>query len=425
MVLNNGIELILAQNESVNSVNIGFYFYGGSAEETVYESGIHHLLEHMFFRRLSALSQPELYSTLNRIGATMRGATYLNFLRFDITVSPKHIKAAFDIILKFFSEFSWSEQEVQSEREVVLNQIYFSGGSSFYQNVLEEYLNGTGFERPIMGNESSVKRISAERLNKLKKEIITSQNAVVVVTGNVNEENREHITRSLSSVKKTHSPARYPMDTLPYCFLKRDGQCIDVHTADDDISEIIFSFDIPGRQKERLICSLVLQAFAAGNGAILPMALRENLHYTDEVYFSVDEYPTFSRGCISFFVRAEDTLSSINKTFEAMENFVADNSDNAFFETIPFFLDNGDFSCDDIREYNLEIAFKKMVFNSEEDFIKQEKQILKSITPLDFNLAKKKLFVPSRMCVSVQCPSSLKKSNMKKEIKKCLKILHF
>lgn len=98
MVLNNGIELILAQNESVNSVNIGFYFYGGSAEETVYESGIHHLLEHMFFRRLSALSQPELYSALNRIGATMRGATYLNFLRFDITVSPKHIKAAFDII---------------------------------------------------------------------------------------------------------------------------------------------------------------------------------------------------------------------------------------------------------------------------------------------------------------------------------------
>lgn len=424
MVLNNGIELILAQNESVNSVNIGLYFYGGSSGETVYESGIHHLLEHMFFRRLSDMSQSELYSALNRIGATMRGATYLNFLRFDITVSPKHLKAALDIILKFFSEFSWSEQEVQSEREVVLNQMYFSGGSSFYQNVLEEYLSCTGFERPIMGNESSVKRISDEQLNKLKKEIITSQNAVIVVTGNVNEENRGHITRSLSSVKKTHSPARYPMDTLPYCFLKRDGQCIDVHTAEDDIAEIIFSFDIPGRQKENLLCSLVLQAFAAGDGAILPMVLREELHYTDEVYFSFEEYPTFSRGCISFFVRGEDTLSGINKAFETMADFVADNSDDAFFETIPFFLDNGDFSRDDIREYNLEIAFKKMVFNSEEDFIKQEKEILKSITPMDFNITKKELFAPSRMCVSVRCPSFLERSVLKKEIKKGFKKLN-
>ena len=115
---------------------------------------------------------------------------------------------------------------------------------------------------------------------------------------------------------------------------------------------------------------------------------------------------------------------SINKTFETMANFVADNSDDAFFETIPFLLDNADFSCDDVRKYNLEIAFKKMIYNFEEDFIEQEKEILKSITPLDFNLAKKELFVPSRMCISVQSPSSLKKSTLKKEIKKGLKILH-
>lgn len=424
MVLNNGIELILAQNESVNSVNIGLYFYGGSSGETVYESGIHHLLEHMFFRRLSDMSQSELYSALNRIGATMRGTTYLNFLRFDITVSPRHIKTAFDIILKFFSEFSWSEQEVQSEREVVLNQMYFSGGSSFYQNVLEEYLSCTGFERPIMGNESSVKRISAERLNQLKKEIVSPQNAVVVVTGNVSKENCEYITRSLSSIEKTAGSIKEPICTLPGNFLKRSDRSIDIFSTDDDISEIIFSFDIPGRQKENLLCSLVLQAFAAGDGAILPMVLREELHYTDEVYFSFEEYPTFSRGCISFFVRGEDTLSGINKAFETMADFVADNSDDAFFETIPFFLDNGDFSRDDIREYNLEIAFKKMVFNSEEDFIKQEKEILKSITPMDFNITKKELFAPSRMCVSVRCPSFLERSVLKKEIKKGFKKLN-
>ena len=295
--------MILAPNESSRSINIGLYFYGGSAGERRYESGIHHLLEHMFFRRLSDMSQPKLYSALNRIGATMRGATYLNFLRFDITVSPKHLKAAFDIILKFFSDFSWSEQEVQSEREVVLNQIYFSGGNSFYQNVQKKYLSRTGFELPIMGNESSVKRISAERLNQLKKEIVSPQNAVVVVTGNVSKENCEHITRSLSPIEKTAGSIKEPICTLPGNFLKRSDRSIDIFSTDDDISEIIFSFDIPGRQKENLLCSLVLQAFAAGDGAILPMVLREELHYTDEVYFSFEEYPTFSRGCISFFVR--------------------------------------------------------------------------------------------------------------------------
>ncbi len=81
MKLENGLELIFAPNKSCHSVNIGLYFFGGAAHESKSRIRNTSFLEHMFFRRLSELSQAELYSSLNRIGATMRGVSYQNILR--------------------------------------------------------------------------------------------------------------------------------------------------------------------------------------------------------------------------------------------------------------------------------------------------------------------------------------------------------
>ncbi len=408
MKLENGLELIFVPNKSCHSVNIGLYFFGGAACESKAEQGIHHFLEHMFFRRLSEFSQAELYSSLNRIGATMRGVSYQNILRFDILVSPHRCKEALDIILKFFSDFSWSQDEVDSERQVILNQIFFSCDESFYKGTEREYLKGTGFERPIMGSEKCVKHITCDQLNALKKEFAVSENAVVVVTGNADDGFKDYCFQRFSEIKKSGSSRTEMVCNLPKNFSTRK-KSVTISQTDGDSCEIIFSFDISNDLRDKLLFPFVLQAFAVGNGAMLPFVIREEKHFTDEVYFSLEEYPSFSRGCISFLVKDENLLPCLKETVKAMLKFKADESPAYFRETVPFYTDNAAFSKDNIRDYNFEIAWKKMNYNIREDFIEKEKAFFKSITVSDFNVAKAKLFTSSRISAAVECPFSSEK----------------
>lgn len=408
MKLENGLELIFVPNKSCHSVNIGLYFFGGAAHESKAEYGIHHFLEHMFFRRLSELSQAELYSSLNRIGATMRGVSYQNILRFDILVSPYRCKEALDIILKFFSDFSWSQDEVDSERQVILNQIFFSCDESFYKRTEREYLKGTGFERPIMGSEKSVKHITCDQLNALKKKFAVSENAVVVVTGNADDGFKDYCFQRFSEVEKSDGSRTEMVCNLPKNFFTRK-RSVTVFPTDGDLCEIVFSFDISNDLRDKFLSPFVLQAFAVGNGAMLPFVIREEKHFTDEVYFSLEEYPSFSRGCISFLVKDEKLLPCLKETVNAMLKFKVDDSPAYFRETVPFYTDNAAFSKDNIRDYNFEIAWKKMNYNIREDFIEKEKAFFKSITVNDFNLAKANIFTSSRISAAVQCSLSSEK----------------
>ena len=154
----------------------------------------------------------------------MRGVSYQNILRFDILVSPYRCKEALDIILKFFSDFSWSQDEVDSERQVILNQIFFFCDESFHKRTEREYLKGTGFERPIMGSEKSVKHITCDQLNALKKKFAVSENAVVVVTGNADDGFKDYCFQRFSEVEKSDGSRTEMVCNLPKNFFTRKSR---------------------------------------------------------------------------------------------------------------------------------------------------------------------------------------------------------
>ena len=86
-ILNNGLTVKHLKNEHLHSVNIGIY--ARKLPEKI--CGIAHMTEHMFFRRLCDIPQRQLYFETDKIGATLNGATYADFICLDITVSPSKI----------------------------------------------------------------------------------------------------------------------------------------------------------------------------------------------------------------------------------------------------------------------------------------------------------------------------------------------
>lgn len=118
-ILNNSLTVKHIKNEHLHSVNIGIY--ARKLPEKI--CGIAHMTEHMFFRRLCDIPQRQLYFETDKIGATLNGATYADFICLDITVSPSKIREAFLLISKVFKSFEWRPQEVEAEKRVVKRQI--------------------------------------------------------------------------------------------------------------------------------------------------------------------------------------------------------------------------------------------------------------------------------------------------------------
>lgn len=113
-ILNNGLTVKHLKNEHLHSVNIGIY--ARKLPEKI--CGIAHMTEHMFFRRLCDIPQRQLYFETDKIGATLNGATYADFICLDITVSPSKIREAFLLISKVVKALSGWPQEVEAEKRV-------------------------------------------------------------------------------------------------------------------------------------------------------------------------------------------------------------------------------------------------------------------------------------------------------------------
>ena len=419
MKLKNGMELRIVPSSNDTCVNIGLYFYGGAAGEGAEEIGINHLLEHLFFRRLGNLPHNILYSELDSIGAVMQGVTYYNFLRFDITVSKIFLKEALKFIPMFFSNFCWNKEEFESEKEVVKNQIFFGNYSSFYKQVENIFLESTGYDHPIMGDEDHINSFSLQQLNDLKANVVVPQNSFVVITGDVDKSDADFAMEILSGIAVRQGNRRKINNRRPLMFGRREERSDIIKETESDISEIILSFDVENDDKTRLTSLLVLQALAVGDGAILSRELREKKHFTDQIYFSFDEYPSFSRGCVYFLVKSENVAECLNCCLKIFTDFAADSNDSYLKDVLPFFTTNVPFSMSCPRDYNFEIAFKKINFQKETDFVNEERNFFEGMTSKNFNDYKKELFDPQRMVISVECnPDCENPAAVKKMLKK-------
>lgn len=88
--LPNGILLITHQLQHIHSVTLSVSFRTGTLYETEKNNGISHMVEHLFFRKLSNLTQRKLYLEMQKIGAEIIGRTYCDYVCFSITVVKKY-----------------------------------------------------------------------------------------------------------------------------------------------------------------------------------------------------------------------------------------------------------------------------------------------------------------------------------------------
>lgn len=198
--LEHGLRIITAPLKGVKSVTVLILVGAGSRYETKKQNGLSHFLEHMFFKGTKKRPTPfAIFSAIDSVGGEFNGFTEKDFVGFYIKLPSAHLLLALDILSDCLLCSQFNEEEIEREKQVVLEEMNFRRDRPTVRvvDLFETLLYGdTPLGREIIGTEETVQGFSRRNLLSWMKRFFLSPNLVVIIAGDFS---REKIPNLISS----------------------------------------------------------------------------------------------------------------------------------------------------------------------------------------------------------------------------------
>jgi predicted Zn-dependent peptidase len=192
--LPSGVRVVTEAVPSVRSVALGLWVGTGSRDETPAQAGVSHFLEHLLFKGTKRYSAVELNEQFDSIGASFNAATSKETTHVHARFLDEHTERAFDLMAEMLLEPIYPEDEVKTERQVVIEEIamYEDEPQDKVHDVLDEAIFG---DHPlgarIIGSADVVGSIPIPEIAGYHDEKYIGPNIVVAAAGNL-EHDRIH-----------------------------------------------------------------------------------------------------------------------------------------------------------------------------------------------------------------------------------------
>ena len=206
-LLPNGLRIILAPNEGVESATTLVMVGAGSRYENEKNSGVSHFLEHMAFK--GTKSRPtarEIASLIDGIGAESNAFTGKELTGYYIKSASTHVPLALDILSNMLTESLFKEEEIELEKGVIVEEINLYNDTPMRNigNIYERLLYGDspmGWD--IAGKKETVTKFKRKDFIDYMNSLYSADNMTVVVAGNFKkEEILKEIKKKFSEIKK-------------------------------------------------------------------------------------------------------------------------------------------------------------------------------------------------------------------------------
>jgi zinc protease len=193
VVLNNGLTVLIRQQQSSEAVSARVFVRAGSMFEGNHlQGGLSHYLEHVVAGGTTSLfSEKEARERLRRIGGASNAYTSHDRTVFYIDTISAHWKEALKLLLSYVSGCQLVPAEVEREKGVI-QQEFKLGENNPHRQLWELYVQ-TAYQshpvrNPVIGVESVFVRQDREALMQYYAERYQPQNMVLVVVGAVQPE---------------------------------------------------------------------------------------------------------------------------------------------------------------------------------------------------------------------------------------------
>lgn len=166
-VLDNGIRIVSEHLPHVRSVSLGIWINTGSRDESLEENGISHLIEHMLFKGTVRRSTRQIAKEIDSVGGVLNGFTGNEYSSLYVKVLDKHLPLALDLLSDLFLNSSFDSQEIEKEKNVILQEIKMMEDSpdELVMDLFHRtFWKGFSLGYPIVGHAKTIKKMERSEI---------------------------------------------------------------------------------------------------------------------------------------------------------------------------------------------------------------------------------------------------------------------
>jgi len=185
--LDNGINCLAIHDNDCPSVTTTILVKTGSRYETVHESGIAHLIEHMIFKGTKLRGNSKIIANdIELMGGHMNAFTSQEYTGFYLKAPKQNFLKVLDVLSDIFKNSIFPEGELIKEKSVIYEEI------KMYEDMPMEKVNDQFLEklfinhplgRNIAGTKESLEKISRQDCLDFIDKYYSNKNIVIVVAG--------------------------------------------------------------------------------------------------------------------------------------------------------------------------------------------------------------------------------------------------
>jgi predicted Zn-dependent peptidase len=189
--LANGLRVVSQAMPQLETVSLGVWVAAGTRNEAESEHGLSHFLEHMAFKGTAQRSARAIAEEIEAIGGELNAATGLEQTSYFARLLKGDERIALEILADIILNSAYAEEELEREREVILQEIASildSPEEVAYDLVHEAAYPGQAVGRPIIGTPASVRRLSSIDLRSFLTAHYQPDRMIVAAAGAVSHE---------------------------------------------------------------------------------------------------------------------------------------------------------------------------------------------------------------------------------------------
>lgn len=218
--LGNGMRVVLSRNTNIPTVAMNITFHAGSKDEMPGKTGLAHLLEHLMFEGSPNLPKGAFDDILNNNGGDSNAYTTWDSTNYFISLPSNHLETGFWLDSDRIAGFGISEEALEIQKDVVLEEKLMYVDNSPYGTVEEEsakrLYRTTGYRWPIIGDMNDLKSITLDDLRLFHKIFYSPSNAVLSVAGDMDyDETLALIEKYYGCISPGADAPRKKFDEMP------------------------------------------------------------------------------------------------------------------------------------------------------------------------------------------------------------------
>jgi len=291
--LSNGITVLVDKDERFSSFAYAVCLYGGLRGETLETAGLTHFCEHLLLKRTTSKSTLELAAEMDMLGGEINAFTDADSLCLHGVVPAHESKKIMDLFAELLIEPAFTEEDVETEREIIRQEILEAEDSPsdvVFREFSKAFWPDSVLGAPTFGTLELLESFSYGDLYERLHSLLQGKKIFIVAAGAINpEEVVSHAEKSFSHLDK----GRRPVFETP---VSSSGICL----ATKQFTQAHFSLGVEWpsmRDSDFLSSVLVGSLLGEGMSSRLFQALREESGLVYDVGTDIDMYVDTS--CLS------------------------------------------------------------------------------------------------------------------------------